>query len=158
MGKNEIKLESIYLENVIAGKCKMVGSKLEDMQRELMKVVAENNASISGGAYTRVEQVDIIEGGQILSIEVGLLCDRPIFDSGKFEFIDCLELNNIVTFNYVGNEANLSQFVDDTKMKIDLNNYKLTGRVYNHIKYRSISESKITASIYFEIKKNYQNI
>lgn len=143
----------IELKNVLIGKCKIIGTQFDDIQRELVIVAEQNGTSIYGGMLTRVVDCEMLEDNQIISIEVGFILDGKVLRPQPFEYYDNFRISNVICIEYKGAYENLGVITDNINEKLSENNLRLTGKVYNHIKYWSNDGKEIEANVYLGVEK-----
>lgn len=143
------ELKNINLNNFFYGIFKTTGSgdEIQDFQNRLIKIVKSNGANIERGLITSV--IDIDKDTNVVTMQIGFLTNAHISDLGGFNFEESYRLDNVVSFDYRGSITDFNVLFSEFSERLkNESNIKLTGRVYNLIRYMSKSDNEIDASIY----------
>ena len=131
---SEIKTgQELILENVLSFRSKMTPDRVQDKMTDIGRYLKNNNVKNNGTLVTTSFSVEIIDGKQVIDMEILIPVDKKPVDLNGYRYKERFHLVNALYLKHIGNPQliqdsyNLLQhYMEDNKLQPITGGYNVT--------------------------------
>jgi|GEM_PF-218260 len=123
--------QRIAFNNVLRLRTKAAEQELASLVQQVDDILSQAGATKVGGSSTSLYGAEMVDGQQLIDIELNFPLDKPIEVDAPFEFLPEFVIENALVARHVGNPQGVEQTAKALQDYITANELKATTPLYN---------------------------